>query len=56
VDQIFRVPLHTQGKGMAWRLDGFNQTIWGNGRHYQFGGQAPNPLMVQAVNLGLGLA
>ncbi len=50
VDEVFGVPLHADGIGMANHLYAFDEAIGGNGRCPQLVGQAANPLVVQAVD------
>ena len=50
INQLFRVPLHTQGKGMIRLLDRFDQPISSPGDHSERVWDFFDGLMVQAVD------
>src|SRR5690606_2067544 len=51
--QIFRVPLDAESKRVADGLDALDQSVRGMGRGHKPGGQIANPLVVEAVDVGL---
>src|SRR5690606_27084226 len=50
VGQALRVPLHTDGEGMLWELDGLNQAVGGAGAGPQGGAQVFDAPVGHAVD------